>query len=291
MPTFHEVSAYLQLPRNPAAWIIQDLLPTSGYVNMFGKPKSGKSFMALQLASAVATPATTEWMGFPVRTHGKVAYLQVDTPRGVWMERLEEVAPNLPLDNIYFVDIDEHDIPYPFNILGEGASWLMEAVKSIPDVELLVIDTIREIHDQEENSSSEMKRVIAGLRAAARGPAILLLSHSRKSQPNGFTGDVTDENRGTGYVAGRMDSILHLTERTLTAKGRALELHAIGVQFDPEKQLFFMADSFHAKSVELIQTRKGESLRELARSLKSAFPKKTEAACWSKIRRVERDLR
>jgi len=292
MARFHEFESYLALPRAPEAWIIEDVLPTGGYVNLFGKPKVGKSYLALQLAHAIATPSVNEWMGFGVRTHGPVAYLQVDTPRTVWTERLEEVRPKLDLSGVFFADADSDELPYPFNILGDGNTWLRAALAAMdPPPVLLVIDTIREVHDQEENSSSEMKRVIAALRAAARNPAILLLSHARKSSPNGFQMDVTDENRGSGYIAGRMDSILHLTERTLTAKGRALELHAIGVAMDPEYHLFSMADSFHAKAIELVQNRKGESLRELARKLKDCFPKKSEGACWSKIQRASKTVK
>jgi RecA-family ATPase len=288
---FHNVHEYLALPRAPQAWIVEDVLPTSGYVNIFGGAKDGKSVVAMQLASAVATPHVDAWLGFPVRSHGPVCYLQVDTPRNVWAERMEEVLPYLPLEGVYFADAEEAGLPYPFNILGEGGAWIQGALAAMPEpAVLLVVDTIREIHDQEENSSSEMKRVVSALRAVAREPAILLLSHSRKAQPGVYTSNMMDENRGSGYIAGRMDTVINHTPKMMTLRGRALEETTVGLRWIPEQKLYELADNFHAKAVELVANRKGESLREVARQLQQAYPKKSENACWSMVRRVSKGL-
>lgn len=284
---FHNVHEYLALPRPDDAWIVQDVLPTGGYLNMYGKAKAGKSVLALQLASAIATEGVHDWMGFPIIRHGPVCYLQVDTPRPIWAERLENALRHVPLEGVYFVDLDESGLPYPFNILGEGSTWLTGALAAMPVKPLLlIVDTIREIHDQEENSSSEMKRVVSMLRAAARDPAIMILSHSRKSQIGTYAVDMMDENRGSGYIAGRMDTIIQTTDKLMQMKGRALEEQTVAIQFNKETLLFSLADDFHARAVELVTGRRGESLRELARQLHTMFPKKGEETCWSKIRRV-----
>lgn len=280
---------YLALPRPEQTWILKSIIPSGGFANIFGKPKTGKSMAALQLASAVSDPRHAHFLSFPILLHGPVAYLQIDTPRSLWMERLEMVtAAGYDFSNVFFAD--DQDVPYPFNILGEGYDWIRRELAAMPELPVLVvIDTLREIHAVSEDDSTAMKNVVSQVRAAIPSSAVLLVSHSRKgnSAAYGVPTDIMDENRGSGAVAGRMDTVLWLQERTLSAKGRALPLTEIAVDQDPEHHTIRLADPFLQSALEIIRLAPpGTPSREIARQLSTRFPKKSFEACRSLVRRL-----
>jgi RecA-family ATPase len=281
-------SDYLSLPRSTHAWIVQDILPTGGLSNLYGKPKVGKSFAALQLADAIGDPARVDWLGFPIRTHGLVAYLQLDTPRELWHERLEEAHTHgLSFANVVFTD--QLEAPYPFNILGDGFEWLRREIAAISPL-AVIIDTLRELHGGDENDSSVMKNVIAAARAACGTSALLFLAHSRKGIASGdahHEPDITDEMRGSGYVSGRMDCVIRLTNRTVQAKGRAIADTAYAITQDPDTHLLRLSDEFHRKAQELVlRAAPADSDRDIARALCAAHPKRSYESCRSLIRRL-----
>lgn len=222
---FVPASAYLDLPREPQPWILDKLIPVGGLVNVFGKPKSGKSFLMLGVLEAIVN-GRDNWEGFAIKKHGPVAYLQVDTPREEWatrVSRLQWVTPEAA-DQLWIADMWQ--VPeFPFNILnphGVELQWLKDNLATIKPV-LVVIDTLREIHGGDENDSTVMRNVIANLVGACRPAAIVLVSHSRKDSIMTHSGDddLMDQQRGSSYVSGRMDVIVKVSPKRLIFKGRA----------------------------------------------------------------------
>lgn len=220
------------------------MVPNGGFTLIYGLEKCGKSYLSLGLALAISNPKIKEWFGKPVCTHGPVMYLQVDTPREEWGERVETlIGAGHDVSNIYFTDALE--VPYPPNILAPGTKEsLKETIMAIKPVALFV-DTLREIHEEDENSNTDMKRVISALHETAiqTGTAVILVAHSRKGIANTHhgktSGDDADnashmsDNRGASYVTGRMDAIAKLTEKHLMLKGRAIVFTKIPIERDP----------------------------------------------------------
>lgn len=225
--SFLNGSNYLALPRNTQKWLIRDLVPSGGLCNLYGKPKTHKSFVALAMAEAISRDNIGEWEGFDVFQHGPVCYLQVDTPRTAWGARMVDLIELQALghnyDNVHFADMQM--VPtYPFNILEpKNLQWLVDSVAEVKPV-LVIIDTIREVHAGDENDSTVMRNVIGQLVSAMlpTQSAMMLLSHQKKD--NAFTraggDDLMDDARGSSYISGRMDNIMRLTETRLTWKGR-----------------------------------------------------------------------
>jgi len=210
------VPAYCALPRSPETWIIENLCPVSGLLNLYGAPKGGKSFLAMQLAAAVSDPTVNNWMSFPIRTHGIVLYLQLDTPRSLWGQRMDQFRElGFDLSNVYIADAEQ--APYPFDILGTlrdpvSPSWtyLRDQVIAHQPI-LVIIDTLREIHSGDENKSDQMHNVMANLISACHPSAVCVISHSRKDNamaPEGQRENLLDDNRGSNYISGRMDGIM-----------------------------------------------------------------------------------
>lgn len=288
---FHAGQEYFSLPTPDHTWILNNVLPVGGMLNIYGKPKTGKSMIGLQLASAIAS-GKSEWLSFGISVHGPVAYLQVDTPRSLWVERALHLERfGLDFSNVLFADREDPDFPYPFDIMGEGYRWLEKNISLLsPRPITLIIDTLREIHAGSEDESGHMKNVISQTQAAVPGLSIVFISHSRKGNPQqfGFQPDIMDENRGSSYVPGRMDCVMALSGRSLTAKGRALPDTEVGVEMHPESFEVLLADPFLKEAVELVgKGRKmGVDEKGMVEILHNRFPKKSIEVCRSVVHRL-----
>lgn len=293
---FRNTRDYLALPREPHTWLVKGVVPAGGSVNLFGKPKLGKSFAALQLAAALSS-GDSDWLGFPILAPGPVAYFQIDTPRPLWVERVERLLlKGFSFDNVYWADAMDAD-EYPFNIMGSGFHWLKTELAGMANEEgnhvvpaLVVIDTLRDIHAGDEAESSHIRNVVTQLRAAIGWKsAMLLVSHARKGhgfEGEGYVPDIRDENRGSGALAGAVDSILWLRDKRLTAVGRGLEEVDLAIRQDPDTLTLRLADSFTQDAIRLLADAPPLiPLRELARKLQERYPKKTYEACRSVLRR------
>jgi RecA-family ATPase len=233
---FVPASAYLDLPREPQPWVIDKLIPVGGLVNVFGKPKTGKSFLMLGAVEALVNGASS-WQGFAIKKPGPVAYLQVDTPREEWATRVARLQWSTPEAADRFWIADMWQVPeFPFNILnphGVELQWLKDNLAAIQPV-VVVIDTLREIHGGDENDSTVMRNVIANLVGACRPAAIVLVSHARKDSIMTHTGedDLMDQQRGSSYVSGRMDVIIKVSAKRLIFKGRATGQQSYNIHQD-----------------------------------------------------------
>jgi RecA-family ATPase len=217
---FVTVEDYLKFPREPQPWIVDQLIPTSGMVNIYGKPKSHKSFLSAGLAHAVSQ-GLPEWEGFKILRHGPVAYLQVDTPREEWARRL--LSLNYPNKDNFFVADMWLTPEFPFNILNPlktEVKWLAEEMQRIKPI-MVVLDTLRDIHSGDENDNTTMRNVLVELVAACRPATIVIVSHSKKTNDAFGEPDIMDEQRGASVVAGRMDMVIRLTKKRLQWQGRA----------------------------------------------------------------------
>jgi hypothetical protein len=86
----------------------------------------------------------------------------------------------------------------------------------------VIIDTLREAHSGEEDSSTTSRNVIANLVAATQPAALIIISHSRKPNPDGDR-DLLADHRGSSYIVGRMDAIIRLTKTRMFYTGRSIE--------------------------------------------------------------------
>lgn len=227
---------YLALPREPQPWLIKKLIPVSGLVNLYGPPKSRKSYAALGMAEAIAS-GRTDWNGLPVMKHGPVVYIQADTPREEWASRVLKMDRHgYDISRMHFADI--LTIPtYPLDVRDtKQVDKIKAAISDVKPV-LTVIDTLRESFRGDENSSDIMQTVITNIVSMAMPSAILLISHKRKdnimAKEMGHD-DMMEEQRGSGYVSGRMDNVLRLTDRSLMAKGRAVRQTSWKVEPAPD---------------------------------------------------------
>lgn len=223
---FPQGTEYLRLPRATMTWLVEPLLPQGGLVMLYGEPKVGKSYAALQLSVALTTGAP-DWLGFPIRGSAdgaplKVVYLQLDTPRSLWAERIAALqAAGVDMHAIHFGDRETLGF-FPFDILNPEHAEHVRQQLSLINPDVVVVDTLREVHSGEENDATTMRNVIAALQAAVQPACLVLVGHSRKT-PSGASFDIIADHRGSGYVVGRMDTILYVRRNSFNYVGRAIE--------------------------------------------------------------------
>jgi hypothetical protein len=128
---------------------------------------------------------------------------------------------------------------YPFNLLRgpkdavmhdkdgkpiTDAQWLKNEIERIQPL-LIVIDTLRDLHEEDEDKSGPMRKVLGTLTGIA-GPkvSILLISHSRKDSmfTSNSEDDIMQAGRGSNAVPGKMDMVIRMTKKEIHTKGRAV---------------------------------------------------------------------
>lgn len=196
--THHELMA-MDFP--PLQWIVQDLLPVGAAV-LAGKPKVGKSFMALQIAQAVASGSP--FLGMKTMRAPVLMIALEDSPRRI-KGRLEmqKALLDLPIDYEWRWE--------PLD--GKGYKALEKRLeKGGPDgaYGLVVIDTLASAKSGkiEENKARDMSRLIYPLQRLAHECqcALLLVFHHRKGAMDDPVWDV----RGSGAIPGAVDVLVGL---------------------------------------------------------------------------------
>ncbi|MGD0115586.1 MAG: AAA family ATPase [Dehalococcoidia bacterium] len=173
---------------------------------MAGSPGSIKTWDALDLALAVGSGA--DWLGvFPTK-QGPVLCLDQENSRSVVMRRLSQLREvrGFPPSgsNVHLLtrdDLGSTDLDFTQEADFAALRAIVDEVKPV----LIIIDSLREFHSAEENSSTFMLPVMRGLKALAEesDAAILIIHHLRKD-----AGDIGDAIRGSGHFRATVESIL-----------------------------------------------------------------------------------
>lgn len=282
------METYLSLPRDKEVWLIKPLLPVSGAALIYSQEKLGKTSLAIQLAAAISGHHD-EWMGFGVAQHGVVLYLQLDTPRSTFAIRFEKLLQHkYPMAKEDFRIADRECLEkYPFDILQPSHVAHLHELVHKHDALAVIVDTLREAHSGEEDSSTTMRNVMVNLVGATHPAALVVISHSRKPHPD-VDRSLMADHRGSSYVTGRMDVIMRLTKNRLYYGGRSIEEGDIKLlRQDVDGVLLWepdpddMGQHLHNILMDPALT----SMRAKARAL-APLVHKSEEACMSAIRRA-----
>jgi len=201
-------------------WLIERLWARSGVGIIGGTPKSFKTWLGLEMATAVAT--ATPCLGqFAVRDPGPtVVYLAEDCTADQ-RDRLEALA-NARQRTL--ADLDIHVIVVPTLRLDVDDDIRRLAV-TIGDIRprLLLLDPLVRLHACDENNATDIARILSRLRTIQRhyDTAIVLVHHTRKQRGTRQHGQAL---RGSSDLHAWGDSNLYMTHDphgvTLTAEHR-----------------------------------------------------------------------
>jgi len=197
-------------PKPPEAqWLVQSLWAARGVGLIAARPKSLKTWLACELAVAVATGK--EALGrFPVRDPGPVLVYAAEDDLPSMRVRFQSVADArevvLKDAPIYLIDLPALHI--------DDASQLRRLRQTVASVRprLLILDPfVRIVGGIDENSAQEVSSVLGSLRAIQRehDVAVQLIHHMRKAN----SAYVGQQLRGSGDFAAWTDSGLFIVRR------------------------------------------------------------------------------
>lgn len=224
----------------PPVYVLPSLRPrTVGLI--VAQEGTGKSFLALEVALAKATGH--DMTGIGVTGPGGVVYFSKEDPPEIIEERLQAIGPLISSDDA-FGRADNLEI---VSLYGKPATLVSEKtmvneklvrqiIKSGFGKDLLIFDTLRKLHDLEENSSGEMKVLleIFDRIALETGAAVLLIHHTNKSSNlNGQQGDQSSA-RGSNAIVGNTRWSLHLETVKSDAGEKRVKVTIPRASYGPE---------------------------------------------------------
>lgn len=202
----------------PVEWLVRPFLSRPSVTAWFGKPKSLKSLLVLDMCLHVAGPQP--WLSNPQGENG----LQVNPARVVWLDlengaatlkrRMKAIARALgcePERGRFLA----YSMPNPWPDLSqpENVAALINLLAGLGDVGILVIDHLGQALGAIDENSPLISQVMGHIRniAEARNLAIILIHHAKKGQGKDG-GAPEDQLRGHGAILANVDAA-YLIER------------------------------------------------------------------------------
>ena len=187
-------------------WLVEFLWARDAVGLLAAPPKVGKTWLAVELALAVATgrPALGR---FTVCATGPVLFFGAEDDQAALRARFEAVALSRGVDlaaaPVFFLDVSALRLDRP-----EHLTKLRATIAALRP-KLVVLDPFVRMVTVDENSSQEVSAVLGSLRAIQRDLhlAVLVVHHMRKASSSHLGQQV----RGSGDFAAWYDSALYLT--------------------------------------------------------------------------------
>jgi hypothetical protein len=193
-------------------WAVPGLL-AEGCNLLAGPPKLGKSWLALNVAVAIASGGRA--LGKVAVQQGDVLYLALeDTGRRLRQRLLAVLGDDLPPSRLH-IELRWESID------NGGAGAINEWLQSHPDARLVIVDVFTKIRSKPSKNVSQYEAdygAMSDLKALADewGVAFLVIHHTRKQSAEDFL----DEVSGTHGLAGAADAVLVLSRGRGNADGK-----------------------------------------------------------------------
>jgi hypothetical protein len=187
-------------------WLVEPLWARSGVGILGGAPKCCKSWLALEMALAVAS-ATPCLGAFDVHDPGTVLVYMAEDAAPVVKARLSGICRHRGLD---LAELPVHLITAPALRLDRADDQVrLRAAIAKYAPRLLVLDPFVRLHRIDENDAGQVSALLGYLREVQRAldVAVVVVHHARK---NGAGTQAGQSLRGSGDFFAWADSLLYL---------------------------------------------------------------------------------
>jgi len=280
------ISSLLSMP--VPSWVIAPFARHKTLTMISAPQSSGKSALLSYIGLMASGGAA--FLDFPPPAMArKVLFIGLDAPSydyaAIARKLLAPLEPYCLADFDFWVSSEPIDILSPafIDLISEVTEEIVTPSDEGVDIdhwlpELVIIDAFISIHSMDENSSKEMKPVMAALRALAEaGPAVVFAHHETKG------GDSAGTARGSTVIPASVDMHLALRSRKFEGglnikgkwkKGRGSELaedFQCTLTWD-EESMRIIGDE---EEIRLRAARVKEREKRILRALKALDPKTT----------------
>jgi archaellum biogenesis ATPase FlaH len=211
-----------------------DGLLFKGLTILAGRPKEGKSWLALQLALGVVSESS--FAGLRINEPGRVLYLALEEPKRRTQSRMKLLtSANDFLGDLGFL--------YTIAPMEQGGLAQLDSYLKANPVKLVIIDTYmgflqseggkRDIVQADYNRINSLRQL-----AEKHDCAIILVHHTRKAE-----GSTVDSLLGTTGISAACDCIWQLQKKqdgdaVLKVTGREVEEDSFALRFSKEEGNF-----------------------------------------------------
>jgi len=210
-------------------YVVPGYLP-EGLTILAGKPKRGKSWMALDIACAVAFGGHA--FGSIECKQGDVLYLALEDNKRRLQKRLEQLLGDKAWPSLLGLQIE-----WPLLEQG-GLKLIRDWMERVSNPRLIIVDTFQKVRTPRSGAQSYYEADYAAATplqklAGEHGIAILVIHHLRK----GDAEDPLDTVSGSTGLTGAADTVLVLANdeqgyTTLYGRGRDIEEIETAIEFD-----------------------------------------------------------
>ena len=170
--------------REPPEWIIKGVLPHADLGVLYGASGSGKSFVALDMAYAIARGV--QWRERRVK-QGRVLYIAAEGGGGVAMRlkayrQFNEIYDSSPIGIMHAA---------PNFMSSEDITDVVRAITKAEGIDVIIVDTFAQVTPgANENGGEDMGVALRNARVIreATGAMVLLVHHSGKDASRGARG-------------------------------------------------------------------------------------------------------
>ena len=179
-------------------WLIEGMIYSEGFAFVYGAEGTGKSFIALSMAIAIANGEN--WLDvFKVPAKTPVLYLDKENPHSLMQKRIRGLSEeNIP-NNLYMLKYpDKFQLSDSKGNASDFAIALSTLVKE-KNIGLIVVDSMIDIMVGSENSSEDTMRFIEALRFLFPSVAKLVIHHENKPASGTFR-NASQRLRGSSNI-------------------------------------------------------------------------------------------
>jgi putative DNA primase/helicase len=225
----HEVSDYVTWDIPRPQFYIKDILPKQGSMLLYGSPKIGKSWMAMQMGLCISLGEV--FLGFRTE-QAKVIIVQFEISPSAYFWRLRDMIGRFQLQPgmLYeaspgYMSLERDEVFNPF-----AAAMVALA----PQV--IILDCLAACFSGDENSSQDMASFINKMEIlkANTGASLVIVHHDNKNLLSTGVNKARGHSRLTGWV----DTLTYMVEQPtgiqlqFKARQATRELHNINVVFE-----------------------------------------------------------
>lgn len=160
-------------PHVEGEFLLYPYIPREGKTLLFGVTSVGKSPLTFNMAYCIGEGLP--FFGLPV-TQAKVYYMELDSTEPATTRRIKKFSLP-PSENVQFSFFSGLNIPAPRR---QDVEEIMTTIRE-HDPGLIIVNTLRKAHDDDDKSSETSKRVYEWFDRMFPKKALLFVHHERKS--------------------------------------------------------------------------------------------------------------
>ena len=238
-------------------WIVQDLIEDGDEVILAAAAKSRKTFLAIQLALAIARGEP--FLRWRVPRPLKTLYVNFELRDRVFGMRVLKLVGG-PADASQCKNFTATQGLHRIDVLdAEQRQALAEDIARL-DPAFIVWDVLARMHAVDENQNMQMASVMQSIREASAGRAHLIVHHMRKAMPGENWNPGAQGMRGASAIHGEVDLVMGLHLRRGQGARYSVEFSARNVETPSE--LLLDIDPATQRFVEVGEAQQRRHLRD-----------------------------